>query len=180
MLVVWTFVCLFPIYWTLTTSFKLAPDVMKGHLAPWWDFTPRWKGWESLGISPRLIGEESTTRAEFLKRCSDQGLSRLEAHGVSYGKAVPFLPILELIRAYFGIGEHDSPESTRDKIAGRLLRMDEAFRESLPLIFDLVGVADPAAPKPAVDPQVRPERIHGVRSTRSPPALSASASPTRS
>ncbi len=64
----WAFICLFPIYWTLTTSFKLAPDVMRGNLVPWWDFTPRWKGWESIGFSPRLIGEVSTVREEFLKR----------------------------------------------------------------------------------------------------------------
>lgn len=67
-LLTWTVVCLFPIFWTITTSFKLAPDVMKGNLIPWWDFTPRWKGWESIGISPRLIGEVSTVREEFLKR----------------------------------------------------------------------------------------------------------------
>ena len=67
-LVIWTIICLFPIYWTLTTSFKLAPDVMRGNMVPWWDFTPRWKGWESIGISPRLIGEVSTVRDEFLKR----------------------------------------------------------------------------------------------------------------
>ena len=67
-LFVWMIVCLFPILWTITTSFKLAPDVMKGNLIPWWDFTPRWKGWESIGISPRLIGEVSTVREEFLKR----------------------------------------------------------------------------------------------------------------
>lgn len=67
-LLVWTIICLFPIYWTLTTSFKLAPDVMRGHMVPWWDFTPRWKGWESIGLSPRLIGEVSTVRDEFLKR----------------------------------------------------------------------------------------------------------------
>ena len=54
-LLVWTVVCLFPIYWTLTTSFKLAPNVMQGHLIPWVDFTPQWKGWESIGLSPRLI-----------------------------------------------------------------------------------------------------------------------------
>ena len=67
-LFIWMVVCLFPILWTITTSFKLAPDVMKGNLIPWWDFTPRWKGWESIGISPRLIGEVSTVREEFLKR----------------------------------------------------------------------------------------------------------------
>lgn len=67
-LIAWAIICLFPIYWTLTTSFKLAPDVMRGNMIPWWDFTPRWKGWESIGISPRLIGEVSTVREEFLKR----------------------------------------------------------------------------------------------------------------
>lgn len=67
-LIIWTVICLFPIYWTLTTSFKLAPDVMRGNMVPWWDFTPRWKGWESIGISPNLIGEVSTVREEFFKR----------------------------------------------------------------------------------------------------------------
>lgn len=67
-LLTWAVICLFPIYWTITTSFKLAPDVMKGNMIPWWDFTPRWKGWESIGISPRLFGEVSTVREEFLKR----------------------------------------------------------------------------------------------------------------
>jgi multiple sugar transport system permease protein len=67
-LLLWSVICLFPIFWTITTSFKMAPDVMKGNLIPWLDFTPRWKGWESIGLSPRLIGEVSTVREEFLKR----------------------------------------------------------------------------------------------------------------
>ncbi|WP_299954888.1 carbohydrate ABC transporter permease [uncultured Roseobacter sp.] len=67
-LILWAFICLFPIYWTLTTSFKLAPDVMRGNMIPFVDYTPKWKGWESLGLSPRLIGEVSTVREEFLKR----------------------------------------------------------------------------------------------------------------
>ncbi len=67
-LFLWAVICLFPIYWTLTTSFKLAPDVMRGNMIPWWDFTPSWKGWDSLGFSPRLFGEVSTVREEFLKR----------------------------------------------------------------------------------------------------------------
>jgi len=61
-------ICLFPIYWTITTSFKAAPDVMKGHLVPFLDFAPKWLGWRSLGLSPNTIGAESTVRAEFLVR----------------------------------------------------------------------------------------------------------------
>ena len=67
-LALWAFISLFPIYWTLTTSFKMAPDVMKGSLIPWVDFTPKWLGWKSLGLSPQTIFEESTVREEFLRR----------------------------------------------------------------------------------------------------------------
>ena len=68
LLILWAIVCLFPIYWTATTSFKMAPDVMKGNMIPWWDFTPKWLGWKSLGLSPDTIGTDSTVRDEFLKR----------------------------------------------------------------------------------------------------------------
>lgn len=67
-LIFWTVVCLFPIYWTITTSFKIAPDVMQGNMIPWVDFEPRWKGWKSLGLSPNTIFTESTVRDEFIKR----------------------------------------------------------------------------------------------------------------
>jgi len=67
-LIIWAIIAIFPIYWTITTSFKMAPDVMRGNLIPWWDYTPKWLGWRSLGLSPDTIGNESTVRAEFLKR----------------------------------------------------------------------------------------------------------------
>ncbi|WP_414653357.1 carbohydrate ABC transporter permease [Geminicoccus sp.] len=68
LLLFWTFVSLFPVYWTVTTSFKVAADVTQGHLIPWVDFTPQWRGWRSLGLSPETIGQISTVRDEFLKR----------------------------------------------------------------------------------------------------------------
>ena len=67
-LALWAFISLFPIYWTLTTSFKMAPDVMQGRLIPWVDFTPKWLGWKSLGLSPQTIFDDSTVRQEFLRR----------------------------------------------------------------------------------------------------------------
>jgi len=67
-LLLWAFISLFPIYWTATTSFKNAVDVTQGHLIPWVDFEPDWKGWRSLGLSPDRIGETSTARQEFIQR----------------------------------------------------------------------------------------------------------------
>lgn len=74
LLALWAVICLFPIYWTLTTSFKMAPDVMKGNMIPWVDFTPKWLGWKSLGLSPDTLGDDSTVRAEFLKRFSNSAI----------------------------------------------------------------------------------------------------------
>ena len=68
LLILWAFVCLFPIFWTITTSFKVASNVQKGDIIPWLDFIPKWKGWRSLGLSPETIWQESTVREEFLKR----------------------------------------------------------------------------------------------------------------
>jgi len=78
-LVFWSLVCLFPIYWTVTTSFKIAPDVMQGHLIPWVDFVPQWRGWRSLGLSPETIFETSTVREEFLKRFSNSAVTMVSA-----------------------------------------------------------------------------------------------------
>ena len=47
LLITWAVISIFPIYWTLTTSFKLAPNVMQGHLIPFVDYTPAWRGWKS-------------------------------------------------------------------------------------------------------------------------------------
>jgi multiple sugar transport system permease protein len=78
-LLFWAFVCLFPIYWTVTTSFKSALDVTQGHLIPWLDFQPDWKGWRSLGLSPDTILQTSTARAEFMSRFGNSIITSLGA-----------------------------------------------------------------------------------------------------
>jgi multiple sugar transport system permease protein len=82
-LLLWTFVSLFPIYWTFTTSFKTAVNVTQGHLIPWVDFKPDWKGWRSLGLSPDTIGRTSTVRAEFLKRFENSIIASIGAATVA-------------------------------------------------------------------------------------------------
>src|SRR4029453_6674559 len=79
LLILWAFICLFPIYWTFSTSFKTAVNVTQGHLIPWVDFMPDWKGWRSLGLSPDTIGETSTVREEFLKRFENSVIASLGA-----------------------------------------------------------------------------------------------------
>jgi multiple sugar transport system permease protein len=67
-LLVWTVIALFPIFWTFTTSFKTAVDVTQGHIMPFIEYWPDWKGLRSIGLSPDTIFGDSTPREEFFKR----------------------------------------------------------------------------------------------------------------
>ena len=78
-LLFWAFLCLFPIYWTITTSFKTAVSVTQGHLIPWFDFTPKWIGFRALGLSPETIFQISTVREEFLKRFFNSVITSVSA-----------------------------------------------------------------------------------------------------
>ena len=78
-LAAWAVVSLFPIYWTLTTTFKTARDVQRGALVPFLDFDPEWIGWRSLGLSPDTIFEVSTVREEFLARFTNSVISSVGA-----------------------------------------------------------------------------------------------------
>jgi len=83
LLLLWTFICLFPIFWTATTSFKTAVNVTQGHIIPWIDFTPAWKGWRSLGLSPDTIWSESTVREEFFNRFSNSFIISVSASSLA-------------------------------------------------------------------------------------------------
>ena len=64
--------------------------------------------------------------------------------------------------AYFGIGEDDDGRLAREKIAGRLLLLDEAFRETLPVLFGFLGVEDPDHPAPQMGPEARERALFGA------------------
>jgi len=110
-----------------------------------------------------VVGEPGVGKSrlcfEFLESCRARGLRVIEARAVSHGRNVPFLPILQISRAYYGISEHDDDSEARERIAARLLSLDEEFRESLPLVFQFLGVADPASPAPPIDPEARQRQI---------------------
>jgi predicted ATPase len=68
--------------------------------------------------------------------------------------------MLELFRNFFSITDQDSDQAAREKIAGRLVPLDESLPEFLPLVFDLLGVADPERPAPPMDPASRQRQLH--------------------
>jgi len=92
---------------------------------------------------------------EFAQRCRTEGLEVFEAQGQAHGKAIPFMPILQMLRSFYGIADQDPEQTAREKIAGRSLLLDPGFADDLPLIFDFLGVPDPERPVPRMDPEGR-------------------------
>jgi class 3 adenylate cyclase len=113
-----------------------------------------------------VVAEPGTGKSrlclELAERCRARGIRVGVTHAVSHGKAIPLLPVLELFRDYFGVSEHDTAEAAREKVAGRLLLLDRALDDCLPLLFDLLAIADPSAPPPAVEGELRQRQLFAI------------------
>jgi len=115
---------------------------------------------------------------EFTERCRARGIVVYGAHCPAHGRTVAHLPVLELLRGYFGIADGDSARAAREKIAGRLLLLDRDFDYVLPLVWDFMRVPDPERPVDEIDAAVRQQQLHDftrrlvrARSEREPAVL---------
>jgi class 3 adenylate cyclase/tetratricopeptide (TPR) repeat protein len=110
-----------------------------------------------------IVAEAGTGKSrlcfEFLERCRASGKRIQVGRAVAHGKNIPYLPMLEAFRGYFGIEDSDPDQLVREKIAGRLLLTDESFREFLPILFEFFGVLDPRQPPPRMDPEAKQRQI---------------------
>jgi class 3 adenylate cyclase/tetratricopeptide (TPR) repeat protein len=82
----------------------------------------------------------------------------LEAYSVSHGKASAWLPILELLRRYFGVQDEDDPARRREKVRSALATIDPALSDRLPYLFGLLGIQESLDPLAQMDPEVRGQR----------------------
>src|SRR5262249_7380966 len=149
----------------------------------WRRSRPPWRGCSTArGGGSAAWGGLGVGRGASAPRGPDGGGRRAggvdAAHSVEHGARTPFLPVLELLRDFFGLTEQDGDEAARRKIAGTLLLLDQALTDALPLVFDFLGVADPADPSPRMEPEARQRRLFAllkrgaqVRSRREPALL---------
>src|SRR5437867_2894809 len=82
----------------------------------------------------------------------------LEAYSVSYGRASPYLPVIELLKNYFQIQPQDDERSRRERVIGKVLGLDRSLEDTLPYFFALLGVEDLASSLQQMDSQIRRRR----------------------
>src|SRR5215813_11989722 len=91
-----------------------------------------------------LVGEPGVGKSrlvyEFTHSHRTQDWLILEAGSVSYGKATSYLPVIDLLKAYFKVHERETHREIREKVTGKLLTLDRALEPALPALLALLDV----------------------------------------
>ena len=82
----------------------------------------------------------------------------VESGSVSYGKATPYLPLIDLLKVYFKIQDRDNQREIREKVTGKLLTLDETLKSTLPALLTLLDVAVDDDAWQGLDPAERRRR----------------------
>jgi tetratricopeptide (TPR) repeat protein len=109
-----------------------------------------------------IVGEAGVGKSrltyEFTHSHRVQDWLILEATSVSYGKATSYLPVIDLLKAYFRIGDRDDHREMRAKVLGRVLGLDRTFEPLLPPLLALLDVPIEDAAWHSLDPSERRQR----------------------
>ncbi len=109
-----------------------------------------------------VVGEAGVGKSRLVYECvhshHTQGWRVLESASVSYGKATPYFPVLDLLRRYAHLEEGDDPRTIRAKVTGQLLTLDEALQDAIPPLLALLDALPDDSPFLTLDPPQRRQR----------------------
>jgi tetratricopeptide (TPR) repeat protein len=77
---------------------------------------------------------------------------------VSYGKATPYFPVIDLLRRYSHVEEGDDTRTMRAKVTGQVLTLDPALQDTLPALLSLLDALPDDSPFSQLDPPQRRQR----------------------
>jgi class 3 adenylate cyclase/predicted ATPase len=95
-----------------------------------------------VGIVAEAGGGKSRILYEFRQRLQDRRVTYLEGRCLSYGSAIPYHPIIDLVRNNCGITETDSPDTVIEKVGLALQEVGMDAEESAPYLLQLLGVKE--------------------------------------
>jgi class 3 adenylate cyclase/tetratricopeptide (TPR) repeat protein len=95
---------------------------------------------------------------EFVHSHRTQGWLVLESASVSYGKATPYFPVLDLLRHYCHLEDGDDARTIRAKVTGQVLTLDAALQEAIPALLWLLEALPDDSSFLTLDPPQRRQR----------------------
>jgi class 3 adenylate cyclase len=110
-----------------------------------------------------MVGEAGVGKSrlvyEFVHSHRLAGWRVLESASVSYGKATPYFPVLDLLKRYVHMEESDDLRTIRAKVTGQVLTPDEALQEVIPALLWLLDALPDDSPFVQLEPPQRRQRI---------------------
>ena len=117
---------------------------------------------EGHGQLVALVGDPGVGKSRLVHEFTHSHRTRdwliLEAGSVSYGKATSYLPVIDLLKAYFKVHDRETHREIREKVAGKLLTLDRTLEPTLPAVLALLDVPVEDAQWQALDPDQRRQR----------------------
>jgi predicted ATPase/class 3 adenylate cyclase len=115
-----------------------------------------------------VVGEPGVGKSrlvyEFIHSHQTQAWRVLESASVSYGKATPYVPVLDLLQRYCGIEGNDDARTIRAKVTGHVLTLDAALQETVPALLALLDALPEDHPFQNLDPPQRRQRtLEGLK-----------------
>jgi class 3 adenylate cyclase/tetratricopeptide (TPR) repeat protein len=95
---------------------------------------------------------------EFVHSHRTQGWLVLESTSVSYGKATPYFPVIELLKRYVRVEDGHDARTIRANITGHILTLDETLQDTIPALCFLLDVLPEDSPFLQLDPPQRRQR----------------------
>jgi class 3 adenylate cyclase/predicted ATPase len=89
------------------------------------------------------------------KAVSQSGWMVLETFSVAHGKTSAFMPVIDLLHAYFKIGGEDDTRTRREKVNGKVVTLDRSLEDTVPWLLALLGIAEGDDTLAQVDAQIR-------------------------
>ena len=65
--------------------------------------------------------------------------------------ATPYLPVIELLQGLFQVNVHDSTQSIRERVTGKVLALDASLQDMIPPMLDLLDALDHDDPFRSLD-----------------------------
>jgi class 3 adenylate cyclase/tetratricopeptide (TPR) repeat protein len=109
-----------------------------------------------------IVGEAGVGKSRLVYECIHSHRTRawlvLESASVSYGKATPYFPVVELLKRSIHIEDTDDPRTVRAKVTGHILTLDEALHDTIPAMLSLLDVVPDDHVFLQLDPPQRRQR----------------------
>ena len=88
---------------------------------------------------------------EFLHSPHTAGWLVLQSAPPSYGRTISYLPVIELLRQYFGITANDTTQVIQEKVSSKMSMLDRSLLDALPPILDLLDALESHHPFRSLD-----------------------------